>query len=321
MYSLYQNTNPRTFGGKIQKLTCLLNYFYRRMEHENEKDREQHRVLISFERKALNRSKYPDFSTSTKRLTKLCICPSGKIEDAWGTLQVDFANKFVGGGILGNGAVMEEIRFSICPELIAARLFTECLADNETLVITGAQRYSKYAGYGHTFKYSGNYDDADLLQDTIGRKTVQLVAMDASLFSVSDRSRQFSQQSINRELIKCYCGFFDDKVTKYLCSEDGDGSSLTSEELPAIASGNWGCGVYNGYPYLKYFIQWMAAAESGRDLYLFTIGKEEAEFQQVANILLEKQTDVASLYNCILSYGAESDRAKLNLLAYIKLQL
>ncbi len=31
----------------------------------------------------------------------------------------------------------EEIRFLICPELIASRLFTERLEDNECLIITG----------------------------------------------------------------------------------------------------------------------------------------------------------------------------------------
>lgn len=52
-------------------------------------------------------------------------------------LQVDFANRFVGGGVTGSGLVQEEIRFLINPELIAARLFTEALEDNECLIITG----------------------------------------------------------------------------------------------------------------------------------------------------------------------------------------
>ncbi len=32
--------------------------------------------------------------------------------------QVDFASRVVGGGVLGQGLVQEEIRFSVCPELI-----------------------------------------------------------------------------------------------------------------------------------------------------------------------------------------------------------
>lgn len=51
--------------------------------------------------------------------------------------QVDFANRFLGGGVLGLGAVQEEIRFCICPELIVTRLFCEALEDNECIIITG----------------------------------------------------------------------------------------------------------------------------------------------------------------------------------------
>ena len=50
---------------------------------------------------------------------------------------MDFANKYVGGGVLGNGCVQEEIRFLICPEMIVSRLFTEVLENNECLIMTG----------------------------------------------------------------------------------------------------------------------------------------------------------------------------------------
>jgi len=51
--------------------------------------------------------------------------------------QVDFANKLVGGGVLGRGCVQEEIRFLGFTEMIVTRLFTEELADHECLVVTG----------------------------------------------------------------------------------------------------------------------------------------------------------------------------------------
>lgn len=50
---------------------------------------------------------------------------------------MDFANKRVGGGVLGSGCVQEEILFVICPELLVSRLFTEELDDNETIEVTG----------------------------------------------------------------------------------------------------------------------------------------------------------------------------------------
>ena len=64
---------------------------------------------------------------------------------------MDFANKLVGGGVLGFGCVQEEIRFVICPELLISRLFTEALNSNECLRITGGQasqvgRHHRWAG-------------------------------------------------------------------------------------------------------------------------------------------------------------------------------
>lgn len=52
---------------------------------------------------------------------------------------MDFANRFVGGGVTGHGLVQEEIRFVINPELIVSRLFTEALEYNECLIITGTR--------------------------------------------------------------------------------------------------------------------------------------------------------------------------------------
>ena len=53
------------------------------------------------------------------------------MEDQVGqVLEVDFANKMIGGGILGSGAVQEEIRMAIAPEMIVARLFTAPLENN-----------------------------------------------------------------------------------------------------------------------------------------------------------------------------------------------
>ena len=72
---------------------------------------------------------------------------------------MDFANKFIGGGVLGNGCVQEEIIFVLSPELITSILFCESLDDNEAIQIKGAERFSVYEGYGESFKWSGDYID------------------------------------------------------------------------------------------------------------------------------------------------------------------
>jgi len=74
-------------------------------------------------------------------------------------LQLDFANKYLGGGVLGSGCVQEEIRFLICPELFITMLFTECMNENESFFIRGCERYSDYTGYNDSFKWNGDYQD------------------------------------------------------------------------------------------------------------------------------------------------------------------
>ncbi|KAI4458437.1 poly adp-ribose glycohydrolase [Holotrichia oblita] len=116
---------------------------------------------VTFERKYLQKNQFPRWDKIENNLgnTKVHICSSETIENGHGLLQVDFANKFVGGGVLGYGCVQEEIRFIICPELIVSRLFTEELNSSEALVIIGAERYSNYSGYGDTFAWEGDYQD------------------------------------------------------------------------------------------------------------------------------------------------------------------
>ena len=59
------------------------------------------------------------------------------------------------------GCVQEEIRFLISPELIVSRLFVACLEPRDSLVILGAERFSKYCGYRDTFEFAGPYQDAN----------------------------------------------------------------------------------------------------------------------------------------------------------------
>lgn len=53
---------------------------------------------------------------------------------------MDFADKLIGGEVLRpdcEDVVQEEVMFLVSPELILSRLFTECLEDDEVVIITG----------------------------------------------------------------------------------------------------------------------------------------------------------------------------------------
>ena len=88
------------------------------------------------------------------------IVKDGAIEDgSSNSLHVDFANKKIGGGVLGMGSVQEEIRFVVSPELIASLMVLPDMEANEAVYIRGCEKFSVYAGYGKTFRFTGRHTD------------------------------------------------------------------------------------------------------------------------------------------------------------------
>ena len=61
--------------------------------------------------------------------------------------------------MLGHGCVQEEIRFSLCPEMLVSLLICEVMEPNECVVLVGCQRYSTYDGYARSFRFTGNFQD------------------------------------------------------------------------------------------------------------------------------------------------------------------
>ncbi|KAM9804159.1 poly(ADP-ribose) glycohydrolase [Neosynchiropus ocellatus] len=264
---------------KIEKLKTLFCYFARVTTTKP-------KGLVTFTRQSLLH--FPDWMNSQVTFTKLHITCDGTIEDnGYGMLQVDFANRYVGGGVTGGGLVQEEIRFIINPELIVSRLFTEALEPNECLIITGAEQYSKYTGYSDSYKWKESYND-ETPRDDWQRRCVEIVAVDALKYR--HFFEQFFPEKMTRELNKAYCGF--------------SRSGIKSEHLSAIATGNWGCGAFGGDTRLKALIQLMAAAEAGRDVAYFTFGEAALmrDVHQMHAFLRENQVTVGRLYYLLNQY-------------------
>ncbi|CAA9996184.1 unnamed protein product [Nesidiocoris tenuis] len=184
----------------------------------------------------------------------LCTFPRRNSTTAQSALPSINFYRNVGGGVLGRGSVQEEIRFVLCPELVVARLFCESLGDTEALIVTGCERFNTYEGYGGTFTWSGDYNDSARQRDSYHRLNTIVVAIDA--LHNNRQSDQFKLEAIKRETNKAYAGF-----------------SFGQEG--AIATGNWGCGAFNGDPLLKFLIQLMAASVCRKPIAYFTFGDEE----------------------------------------------
>lgn len=157
---------------------------------------------MTFVRRSIPDEQLPDWKSSEIKFTNsiLRVSFSGTIEDdGEGLLQVNFADKLLGGSVLSYACVQEPIRFLICPELLCSRLFTESLDDNECLIMKGCERYSSYEGYGPTFKWAGDYKDVTP-RDTSKRHKCTIVAIDAIPFR--NRLDQYQEHKIKRELNK-----------------------------------------------------------------------------------------------------------------------
>ncbi|KAK6018455.1 poly glycohydrolase [Ostertagia ostertagi] len=224
---------------------------------------------VSFRREVLPREALPDWENEEALMPLVAVASDGSIEDSPGCLQVDFANEYIGGGVLNSGAVQEEIRFLICPEMMVSCLLCEKMGPQEVIHIIGAQRYSSYFGYAGSLEWTPYEDFGSEPRDEFCRIKCELVAMDAKLFKPNFANAQYRKENIDRELNKAYIGFMPKQ-----------------RDACPVATGNWGCGAFGGNKELKSLIQMLAAARAGRDMIYYTFANKRFEISM--NELYEK---------------------------------
>ncbi|KAF9928694.1 hypothetical protein FBU30_002165 [Linnemannia zychae] len=324
--SLFQSNdirNPCT-STNAAKLRCIIHYFDRILQ-------QMPNGVVTFHRQVLNGAITLEpnemLNKTPFRYSNVRVELDAPLEDdaPLGALQLDFANKVIGGGVLNRGAVQEEIRFAICPELIISRLFTQTLQDNEALLIKGAERFSNYNGYAQTFEWHSDFVDTTP-RDKLGRRKTEICAIDALPFkSHTQRLEQFCESALLRELNKAIVGFRRSPITS---SEWG----LCRGEVPSprgalIATGNWGCGAFGGHLQLKFLIQLIAASicagyssledmdDLGRDIIYFTYGLDDLADEIktfIENLKAFSQIlEPWQLLDCIVHYPIKSSRGDI----------
>lgn len=263
--------------------------------------------VLTFSRRSVADANLPKWNECQMNFADalLHVSDDGTIEDdGEGLLQVDFANKYLGGGVLNYGCVQEEIRFVICPELLCSRLFTEYLADNECITIMGVERFNYYNGYASTFEWIGDCKDQTPL-DSFRRRKCTLVAIDAVPFR--NKSQQYQEEMVMRELNKVKTRFFG--KLSILCIENclfqayvGFKHDLNTA-APGVATGNWGCGAFNGNKHLKSLLQLMACAVTKRPLVYFTFGdmKLRDELAMIHEYLSQNKISIGKRFEKINS--------------------
>ena len=212
---------------------------------------------------------------------------------------IDFANQYIGGGTLNGGCVQEEILFAIEPEAIVSLFFMEVMDDNDAIAIFNTIQYSKYDGYGWDFIYTGcAIDDKNI-------KKNRIIAIDA--ICVGSYGSYFAiKNEINRDIHKAYVGFS-------LAKSDNN--------IPkTIATGNWGCGAFNGNHELKFIQQWIAASYAGierLDYYTFK-DKNMILVEKYYEKIKNKFKTARELYDALISVST-SNKGYIEGLLKIKL--
>ncbi|KAF8951942.1 hypothetical protein BGZ52_008950 [Haplosporangium bisporale] len=242
-----------------------------------------------------------------------------------GALQLDFANKNIGGGALDRGAVQEEIRFMICPEMIVSRLFSQPMQANEAILIKGIEQYSDYIGYSKSFEWFADHRD-NTPRDKLGRRQREICAIDAKPFkSKVSRIGQFDKPLVLREINKAIVGFRPSPINAsewgLVPQLEGNSESTGSSMVPrAIATGNWGCGAFGGHLQLKFILQWIAASVSSKlspgmdsvmthDMLYHTFGMPELgrDIEAFVKVLESKPSiEPKRLIECLVKYPRRS---------------
>jgi poly(ADP-ribose) glycohydrolase len=271
-------------SAEVAKLQMIVNYFIRvdrrlRVETSAAAFKSQ---LITYDRATLTPAQLPVWETCSKALSKFDVVvddvkqPSSassassvdesatvevvaaSIESQRGAAQCDFANKFIGGGVISGGCVQvwfdfvvvffsqsecvvaqEEIRFAVCAECIVALLFNTPMSDRDAIVIRGAEQFSAYKGYGHSLQFDGDFNDSTPIVG--GHVDVTIVCIDACDYRRGGVERQYTNEAVDREA---------NKVVVSL--------SRATAHCARFATGNWGCGVFKGDLPHKAAIQWVS---------------------------------------------------------------
>ncbi|CAI5718245.1 unnamed protein product [Peronospora destructor] len=266
---------------KGQKIRCLLQYFLRVVPLAVSK-----RNALSAEdvfRKENVLAKLKVLRIHSPQLHAATCVSGARIEDLGKHLQIDFANKFAGGGVFNSGCVQEEIRFLLSPELLVSCLLFAKLEPHEAFAVHGAERYSTYQGYGGSYVYGGNFEDTtplESLPDGRLRRQCVVVGMDATDYGTERVQRQYTRGYVLRDLVKACAGFAYSEASG-------------NEHCWPVASGNWGCGVFQGDRELKFLIQWLAASLCHREL-VYALFERDLDLQTKVNTLLTLATSLKS---------------------------
>eukprot|EP00299_Pterocystis_sp_00344_P019518 c9675_g1_i1.p1 GENE.c9675_g1_i1~~c9675_g1_i1.p1 ORF type:complete len:552 (-),score=140.39 c9675_g1_i1:850-2274(-) len=266
----------------VGRTECILLYFYITLYFPNLPG------AVEYERCVLDDP--PEWSTLAIPLTEVEI-ETGAVETVEeAQAMVDFANHRLMIFQIIASATQEEVLFSIFPECFATLLFCEKLAVHESITVRGLYRYCSYSGYGETFK---------CVPIQTPKIVSDMIAIDALVNYPT--TLQYERRYLERDLNKALCGFAS-------CVTYG-----------TIATGRWGCGVFNGDPVLKFLQQVMAASVS-RNPVRYRVFSQQEEVKLLRGVLEDVRRlnlTVGELFQLLDEYSPNARAVSLDSFIYL----
>eukprot|EP00485_Elphidium_margaritaceum_P001682 CAMPEP_0202691336 /NCGR_PEP_ID=MMETSP1385-20130828/6078_1 /ASSEMBLY_ACC=CAM_ASM_000861 /TAXON_ID=933848 /ORGANISM="Elphidium margaritaceum" /LENGTH=532 /DNA_ID=CAMNT_0049346727 /DNA_START=20 /DNA_END=1618 /DNA_ORIENTATION=- len=235
----------------------------------------------------------PALLQNTSELCEFTVHDEGGIEEQSCQLHADFANEYIGGGVLHGGNVQEEIRFTVSTEcLIAKFLSPMAMLPNEAILMMGTQQFFDYAGYGSRFSFAGyRHKEEEMVfcahrPDRLAASVI--VGIDA-VYYMQPR-QQIEVPQLKREMVKAFVGF------SISSAQD------IGHDMDTVSTGNWGCGIFRGDPVLKAMLQWITVTVSQRKIAYYTYGDRRVcggKLNQLVQAIAKKKVTVAQLWKVL----------------------
>eukprot|EP01083_Nonionella_stella_P089622 250122_1 len=227
--------------------------------------------------------------------TVLCdfvVSEEGCIEDQSGQLHADFANQYIGGGVLEGGNVQEEIRFTVNVECVISKWLCPLpMRHNEAIIILGSQQFFDYSGYGSRFSFNGyrnNETEMFFCEDKKDRLGSSVIVGIDALYLWAPKS-QIETNFMMREIAKSFVG--------YSISNQNIG-----HKMDVVSTGNWGCGIFRGDPQLKAMLQWISITLSNRSVAYYTFNDRRVANGQLTEFIKDfsaKQITIGSIWKVL----------------------
>jgi len=203
------------------------------------------------------------------------------IEECTEKIQVDFASPLVGGQVLGGGIAQEEFMFLCMPECLVSTFICERMQDNEAIIIVNCEKTDNN-------KQKGN-----------SKKNLRvLTAINA------DENQIMTPERLLRDLVKAYAGF-------------SIGNDKLNQSYSSIATGNWGCGVFQGRVEINLVLQWIAASISKRNVYYCAYDGSTVQLQKLVAFIQTHIKTIPHLWEHLLEYCKVGQHGKTSFYEYL----